>query len=391
MHATLSTALLLVTSLVNAQWTSVPSGTLGQLEAVHISDAQEIWAAGKDGVLIRSQDGGDSWSPANVNATDDLNDILRLDANTLLIVGDGGVVLRSITNGALWTTIPTPVSSELVAVHRSGSNVMAVGEQGTILRSVNDGQTWSALNSGSATDLQAVHSNDAQSWWAVGRNGTVLHSVDDGITWSVQPVGTLADLNAVQFISPAVGLIAGDEGVILRTIDGGDNWAPVPSGTGVELQALTVQGAQTVYVCGVSGTIRRSSDGGQSWQAMTTTTTAELIDIRVEQGVGFCVGTGGAVQRLGQVSSGVGETDPMDALLVSAGPQAGSVHVMLGGALAQEATLLLIHAADGRLERGVATAGMTDLEIGGLNAGTHLLQVVGQQGTMGSMRFVVPN
>ena len=62
MRTQLTLGLVSLALTASAQWTAVPSGTLTQLEDVLIANPQLALACGKDGILLRSLDGGSSWT-----------------------------------------------------------------------------------------------------------------------------------------------------------------------------------------------------------------------------------------------------------------------------------------------------------------------------------------
>ncbi|HSW25935.1 MAG TPA: DUF6519 domain-containing protein, partial [Burkholderiaceae bacterium] len=70
--------------------------------AVHAADANSVWVAGEDGVLLVSTNGGAAWTVAATGSTRHLRAIARA-ANTGWDVGDGGTVLRTSNAGGTWT------------------------------------------------------------------------------------------------------------------------------------------------------------------------------------------------------------------------------------------------------------------------------------------------
>ena len=62
-------------------------------------------------------------------------------------------------------------------------HVVGVGPRGHILRSSDRGKTWVQQPSPVSTDLLAVHFPSARQGWAVGHDGVVLHSADGGVSW----------------------------------------------------------------------------------------------------------------------------------------------------------------------------------------------------------------
>jgi photosystem II stability/assembly factor-like uncharacterized protein len=217
------------------------------------------------------------------------------DANSIWIAGADGVLLVSANGGAAWTLAATNTTRHLRAVARAANTGWAVGDGGTILRTNNGGTTWTAQASGLLATLRGVAVFDAQRAWAVGDGGLVLRTVDGGTTWTQHAAGT-ARLYAVAFGSATDGLAVGPGGGILRSTDGGQSWTPVDSTTTATLRAVTVSGAQA-WAVGDGGAIVRSSDGGATWAAGTGGGSDALRAVRFrDASVGWAAGDHGALR-----------------------------------------------------------------------------------------------
>lgn len=87
----------------------------------------------------------------------------RLNAVALAIgkrataVGEGGLVLRSGDGGMTWTEVPVPTTEDLldIEVDRDAGNGYIVGAAGTLLQSAGDG-TWTRVDTGVDDDLRQV-------------------------------------------------------------------------------------------------------------------------------------------------------------------------------------------------------------------------------------------
>ena len=132
------------------------SGTTADLYSVALlADGKTALAVGGDGTILRSGDGGQSWSAA-VSGTKAIPDL-------------GGAVGRrqDRAGGGLGRHDPaqrrwrpklerggsgTTATLTSVALLADGKTALAVGAGGTILRSGDGGQSWSAARSGTTAD-----------------------------------------------------------------------------------------------------------------------------------------------------------------------------------------------------------------------------------------------
>lgn len=158
------------------------------MNAVALRGASEAWAAGIDGVILHSTDGGRMWFHQQSGVGNTLRAVFFVDPN----------------------------------------NGWAVGEKGIILHTTNGGETWQAQASNTSADLQTLWFVDAQHGW-VGLPDAVLKTTDGGLTW-VQ-VGSLpSEVKSLQFFDDYNGILICNSGSpgggrIMRTADGGATWS----------------------------------------------------------------------------------------------------------------------------------------------------------------------
>jgi photosystem II stability/assembly factor-like uncharacterized protein len=96
-----------------------------------------------------------------------------LGPSTAIAVGDVGTILRTDDGGVTWTRQSSGTTGPLVAVSFPDQNTgAAVGAGGTILRTDDAGATWSPQSSGTTQPLAAVSFIDANTGIVVGYPGT---------------------------------------------------------------------------------------------------------------------------------------------------------------------------------------------------------------------------
>lgn len=216
------------------------------------------------------------------------------DANSVWIAGEDGVLLVSTNGGAAWTLPATGSTRHLRAVARAANTGWAVGDGGTVLRTSNAGSSWTVQNAGSLQRLRGVAVFDAQHAWAVGDDGLVLRTVDGGANWTRHASG-VGRLYAVAFANAQDGLAVGPGGAIVRSSTGGASWTLADSGSTATLRAVSLAGAQA-WAVGGGGTVLRSNDGGATWTAATSGSTARLRAVRFrDANNGWIAGDGGAL------------------------------------------------------------------------------------------------
>ena len=230
-------------------WTAVESGTKRNLRGVAFaSDKVGIAVAGSSGTgagMVRTADGGLTWREqpcvpgTNICTSDNpLVAVALLPSQFGMAVGGRGfmgpgVVIRTADGGRSWTPLTRGVNSpQLQALALLDEHTaFAVGQLGVILHTRDGGATWIRRDSRTSLGLQGIAFANASRGLIVGQAGTVLVTSDGGVTWRREPPRTTRDLWAVQFQDAHTAIITGAPGVVWRhtwTTDAG----PLAAGAG---------------------------------------------------------------------------------------------------------------------------------------------------------------
>lgn len=175
---------------------------------------------GNNGLILRSDNGGSSWTAVASGTMLPLKSVGCLTA-TVCLAG-GSVFLRSTDAGATWSVAPFPVSgfSQIRAIARVSNTTAVLAADDGLWRSADAGQTWTRVYTPTGGSQLGVSFNAAGIGIATGYDG-VLRSIDQGLTWVAQPVPAPSYLNAVTWVTPMTVLVGGDGGAILRNLQAG--------------------------------------------------------------------------------------------------------------------------------------------------------------------------
>ncbi|MDH4286607.1 MAG: hypothetical protein OEV26_04210, partial [Gallionella sp.] len=194
---------------------------------------------GASGVIATSTD-GINWSSLTSPVTSDLYAVTGYAANQnnpsnpalrWVAVGDGGVSLYSV-DGLNWFTgrgqavLPDPPNPALRSLTQVAGTFFAAGDAGTILSST-DGITWTARTSGTTNNLKGITRGSI--FVAVGDGGKILTSIDGNI-WTTRSSGTTNILRQVSSVG-VIYVAVGDAGTVVTSIDGGATWTSLPTST----------------------------------------------------------------------------------------------------------------------------------------------------------------
>ena len=276
----------------------VPQGNT--IRAVRFSQAAGI-AVGDHGTIIRTEDGGLSWSFVANSFAQHLQGVCHLSGNKWLAVGREGLIIASADGGLTWNRCQTDNRADLLAVGFSGAEIgAAIGSAGTILWSNDGGISWTLKSSGTKSDLRAITFLTAQKVVAVGKDGVILKTEDSGETWVRKKAGM--DLFTVEFTDENNGYAAGgnlgylkNRRLIMHTTDGGESWRQQHKKWGSVLYGITLLGQQDLLACGEKGTLLHSTDGGIRWVSLKGPTKRALFSLAFSGNTGVAVGSYGAI------------------------------------------------------------------------------------------------
>ncbi|NMG29058.1 WD40/YVTN/BNR-like repeat-containing protein [Aromatoleum evansii] len=230
-------------------------------------DERTVWAVGAGGKIVRSEDGGHSWTrqPSGIDAN--LQGIAAWDAQDAVAVGNDGIVLVTHDAGASWTRAEVPSSgnpNKFFRVRLANGAAWAVGEYGALLRSDDRGATWKRVlpeEDRAWNDVAFV----GDAGWVVGEFGALMKSADGGATWQAVEMANKVSLMSVAFRDADNGVAVGLAGTLLVTSDGGASWQQVPALTREHLYSVVWDDGRWLAV-GDKGVMASADAGAAQWQ-----------------------------------------------------------------------------------------------------------------------------
>ncbi len=295
---------------VSADWRKQESGTLAWLHAVHFLDTKRGFAAGSNGTLLSTTDGGDHWKKLALRMTDTIRDVhflnrtdgwMLCDRGKLRSGGNPSYLLRTKDGGGSWSPVEFRTSPERFSrlifspdgkgylVGEGGvivglpiatdvdetrdplperylivdgavagdSRMLLAGGGGTLLLGDHGTRNWrSARFDGGrpGAKLNAIFFLDGKSGWIAGNGGLIFSTANGGETWQAQVTGIKADILDIAMADRANGFAVGDSGIILSTADAGLNWSAEKSGSRHRFERVAFAGRRAIVV-GFGGTI----------------------------------------------------------------------------------------------------------------------------------------
>jgi photosystem II stability/assembly factor-like uncharacterized protein len=256
----------------NTLWTVEFAGGLG-------------FAAGDFGTLLRTGDGGRSWTGVPTGTTASLTHV-SIGSSSTVVVGDGCYLSRSDDGGITFKRLAVSCKPGIASLaFPSAVNGYVLQADGSVLRTADGGDTFTAGGSVPGTEATGpagppdtatdIFFTDASTGFAVTRGssgGAVYRSTDGGHTW-FQRTTSPQGLNGVYFPDAGVGYAVGSANTVLKTTDGGETWTPKPVPDSIpssELSSIRCGSAATCVIATESGErVLRTTNGGNAYTAFS--------------------------------------------------------------------------------------------------------------------------
>ncbi len=215
----------------------------------------------------------------NLNPVPDGNKLWStyfIDESTGWIVGSEGFIIKTTNGGITWTKQNSGVLSDLKSVRFVSENVGFIcGDEGTFLKTTDSGNSWLKLFTGTDLNLNALSFIDTEKIFVVGENSIILKTTDSGISWSSGFIGNSYNLKSLIFVNDSVGYTVSLEGKLFKTSNGGLSWfdkSPDILDTNliIKFNSVFFLNTDTGWI-GIgddnlgNGKILSTTDGGETW------------------------------------------------------------------------------------------------------------------------------
>lgn len=235
-------------------------------------------AVGERGLVVWSDDAGDSWHQAEVPTSVSLTAIAFPTPLKGWAVGHAGVVLHTEDSGQTWRRQLDGVAAAKLVFQAAEAEARAVGPGNeAVQRRLTEAQ-W-LVDDGPDKPFLDVCFEDARRGFVVGAYNLMFYTQDAGRSW--QPLMDRLNnpkglhLYAIQVVGPSV-YIAGEQGLFLRSLDGGLTFERLKTPYQGSYFDLAADSAGAVVLAGLRGNAYRSRDQGQTFEPLVVPIPASL-------------------------------------------------------------------------------------------------------------------
>jgi|GEM_PF-1010670 len=264
--------------------TKIPSSSL---YAITFPDKNIGFAAGSDGVFLKTEDKGEVWINQYVsqnNVCPAIKDIHFLNEDIGYLARSNKLVSKTMDGGETWSVVMKDTFSVFFSnesVHFINQDTGFVvgsaqvpGESGSkdvIYKTTDGGQTWMETLNQFGVKLFNVNFYDAENGIVSGADTTIAYTTDGGTSWkksSTTGVKTAKPaIKGIAYISKSKVFAVGDK-VILNSTDGGVNWTDITFDEiitkKINLTGIAFKDTVKGYMVG-KNYFYETTDGGNSW------------------------------------------------------------------------------------------------------------------------------
>jgi photosystem II stability/assembly factor-like uncharacterized protein len=271
---------------VKSQWQEEISPTTNPLYAISIVDNATAWICGRYGTVLKTINGGASWSiegSGYFQGYVHLFSLYAIDDQTVFVsyhqggIGDNTRLFKTNDGGQNWSAVFQQTGGWIMDIKMFNEDTgflytSPLNQYWRFFNTTNGGSTWIPLSQYPEQFL--VESGHYNSTYISGsqiffgsNSGNIYHSTDTGINWSLIP-SLQQNIYSIWFNNSQDGLI-GEDNILEMTTDGGSNWSTLTSLNGLDsISAIT--GTGNDWWVANKNNIYYSNDNRVSWVVQYT-------------------------------------------------------------------------------------------------------------------------
>lgn len=222
------------------------------------TDGIKVLAAGDQGKIFFSSNGGITFSGYILNNTINYNSVFASDSAFWLSGSDGNLYKTS--KNSVYLIQQNLTGASLNSVFFVNSKLgYACGDSGKVFKTSTFGASWSSVNSGIPNvKLNSISFLDSVNGALAGNDGRIYITSNGGTSWNVQATGTTNNLLKIKYYNGGI-ISVGEYGTLLKKNNGG-NWEKINTYIDSDIKGISGASYNKIHICGGGGFIRNNSD-----------------------------------------------------------------------------------------------------------------------------------
>lgn len=297
-------------TLQTVQVTKINSGSTETLTDLSFGTKTVGYISGTMGTLLKTVDGGTSWTKIQANIQPSLNCIQALDDKNVYTARNE--LYHTKDAGTTWETAGLEnVGSGIFDIHFVNATTGFIAKNG-VMKSTDSGKTWTLkFDAGADQEYYALSYNQLQfinssiGFCAGGKTydgnsvGNMVKTTDGGNTWTSLKL-KMSQVTAFHFLDANTGFIFNFNQELWKTTDGGATWTKVSSSIPEKYPDCYFINASKI-VLRTYKNIYHSMDGGVTWTKDFTLTddSGLLTNMKfVDSRNGYLIGNNGFLAKI---------------------------------------------------------------------------------------------
>lgn len=372
----LTTLLILFISFTSfARWEEINSSSSENLLAIEFI-GNTGFCGGANGELLKSTNGGDSWSAISSGTSDNITDIIFINSTTGYFTTSGGEVYKTTNGGSSWTSKKPQSIGGLNGIDFLNANVgLAVGDNGNIFRTDNAGSTWNDLGNVSVYVVNDVAFLNDTLAVAVGAQGSVLSSSDAGETWDWKGISSTNTFSSIEKTNDSTAIMVGTSGLYSEfnagtmqanaetIIDNDQDW----------LKDVHLAPSGKVYIAGFNQSILVTNPNWKTWDLDSVNNLNSIHFLN--DTIGFSCGNNGKIYKTITAGFPVGKEE----LIVSklkAFPNPTDGYITFDTPVSLVNNTLRVYNMKGQIVKQIVLSSNENISIQELNTGLYFFQIL---------------
>jgi len=333
-------SLLCLIASLQGQWEILNEGVKGDINTIDFVNDNIGWIGGSDGLLLKTQDGGQTWQSIPLDKNWSINKIDFLDESVGWAIGNvyyEAIILKTYNGGQTWSVQASWPNADLNLMRVMNTDVVyAVGSQYNPYSFSNDAKIFKTADGGvkwvditlrnSSRNLQSIWFLNSQVGLVTGffhssdtaQNAIVWSTNDGGMTWEEIIISELSWIRNLQFVNDSTAyFLAGTQtqsssySMLCKTTDRFKSWSIIrQSDYTNSMSSFFYLGSGRF--CGITGWPRgyrgaggfysyilKSTDGGMTWQQKLLGGAWNINRIYFyNEQVGFSIGGGSILKTM---------------------------------------------------------------------------------------------
>jgi len=260
----------------NWKWLN-PKPQGNSLFGLDFPDNNTGYSVGAFGTVVKTTNGGETWSQLNTGTNTRLLSVDFINSNTGYIGGFDQLLKVTLNGGLNWSPVQLPSGGpfdslfsimDINFIDLNTGYVLGFFQlESKIWKTTDAGSTWTTQTTAGANYLNTLHFLDENNGYAAGGSlgSEIIKTTNGGSSWELVQYYDFPALSDIYFIDQTTGIAAGENGCVLMSTNSGVNWTQTGSPTSMDIVSVLFVNNQTGYGIGSGNIYLKTTNGGNNW------------------------------------------------------------------------------------------------------------------------------